>query len=64
MRHKRMIYQSPELNVFHLSSTSLMKESSIQIIDGTTGAETQSKAFWGPSIFDDDEDEEILDLPY
>lgn len=41
-----------------------MKESSIQIIDGTTGAETQSKAFWGPSIFDDDEDEEILDLPY
>lgn len=64
MKHSRMIYQSPELKVFHLSSTSLMKDSSIGITEGTIGAETQSKAFWGQSVFDYDENEEILDLPY
>lgn len=59
-----MIYQSPELKVFHLSSTSLMKDSNIRIMKGEIGAETQSKAFWGQSIFNYDEDDDILDLPY
>lgn len=65
MKHARKIYQAPRLKTLHLGRA-LMFNNESQIASGgkaTKQIEVDSKAFWGGSLFDD-EDEEIIDETY
>lgn len=65
MKHARKIYQAPRLKALRLGRA-LMFNNESKIASGgnaTQQVEVDSKAFWGGSLFDD-EDEEIIDEPY
>lgn len=64
MKDTHKIYEAPTLKAMRLSSGQMILTTSV-IPSGKEGApgEAESKAFWGPSLFDDEDDEDYIDAP-